>query len=183
MATKGILSKQTVDFHKPNTPLPNWNDPKIDIHLHKRRNGKKGIFDIAVPLNSERPVRVEGKTGAVPNDILDEVEKAFRDVAQRKKFVNNLIAVLSNYPNFKNRPEDMKNIHGALKKIATAFGLDWQNLVALTHTPSTNLYKAEIRDESYRVYYVSIDRKRISAGNTSKTLLNEDIYPLGPIIL
>ena len=163
--------------------MPDWNDPKSDIHLHKRRNGKKGIFDIAVPLNSERPVRVEGKTGVVPNDILDEVEKAFRDVALRKKFVDNLIAVLSNYPNFKNGPEDIKNVHGALKKIATAFGLDWGNLIALTHTASTNLYKAEIRDESYHVYYVSIDRNRISAGDTSKTLLSEDIYPLGPMIL
>ncbi|MBR6972711.1 MAG: hypothetical protein IKH89_08225 [Bacteroidales bacterium] len=104
-------------------------DPANDIHLDKTvydRKKKRDTYQIRVPLNSERPVSINGKkNNEIPGRILDEIREAFANNEKRERFIKEMNDVLMNYPILNGEISMEDRVFDALKRVASAFGLNW----------------------------------------------------------
>lgn len=175
---KGLIKKQTIiiDDHSRCTAHAYFDDDNADIHLDKK--AKTGEYRIRVPLNTNRPVRVEirGRRNAqeiVPNNIREEVREAFADPDTRADFIRDLIDTLKNYPYLEPRREarrrrDIDKAYGALRRLSKHFGLEWSNRTVRLYLKEYMTYgtrcMATITDGP-DMYYLAIDKKQIVASD------------------
>lgn len=161
-----ILEKQSIridDHHWGTREEKNWDKSSRDIHFEKstqtRIDGKKRTVKIKIPLNSDRPIRIDdGKQsyGEVPRILLKEINDAFEDPLLRFNFVSNIYDVLLN---FKSNTEDREKAKVALKKIAAAFGLLWNDEMIRSQI---NKYSVKLKNGDEK-YQISIDKSKIEA--------------------
>ena len=66
MGLKSLIENQTIiidDHKRGNREIKNWDDIQNDVHIDKktnfRINGKKQNFRIRIPINSDRPIKIE----------------------------------------------------------------------------------------------------------------------------
>ena len=87
MGLKRLIEDQTIiidDHIRGNRELKNWDDPSVDVHIDKSTNSKiNGEWQrvrIRVPINSNRPIKVENKKGKleeIPRRLKKEIKDAF----------------------------------------------------------------------------------------------------------
>ena len=139
----------------------NWDDPRYEIHLHKstkyKIEGKKCDVDIIVPLNHINQVRCKRNNKQsidIPKSIRKEIQKAFEDSDKRSNFVKELSIAVSQYKSSKTEED---RIYDSLKKIGTAFGIDFSSDYSIIHTyTSGHMHKTfnivtHNREEWYRI--------------------------------
>jgi len=175
---KSLIKKQSlrIDNHRRGVgSIDYYDDPANDIHLDKTvydRRKKRDTYQIRIPLNSKRPVSINGKeNNDIPGRILDEIREAFENSEKRKRFIKETMAVLMNYPVL-NGEENIENrAFDALKRIASAFGLVWdeeliEKFIRETRTMGTK-YIALLPTNDF-ICYLAVEPKHIVVADYDK---------------
>lgn len=124
-----------IDAHgheeNPNVRKRLYDDPKYDLHFHKKTNpisinGKKECTaEIRIPLNNlnrEISIEISGNSeDTIPRKLKKEIKEALRDKSTREDFVKELEKIMSTYPSVKNNREKTED---ALRRLANAFGIN-----------------------------------------------------------
>jgi len=176
---KSLLKKQTlsIDDHLWGAgEVKDWDGKEKDIHLEKETTypieGKIQCVIIKVPLNSERPIKIENKDTKkdidIPRKLKEEIQAAFDDTKIRKNFINDLEKELKNYSSILSNEE---KAHKALKNISKHFGLNWTERKSsmYDHENGKRIRYTELyNDIDEKIYYITINKERIQLGELDK---------------
>lgn len=181
---KALIKDQRVriDNHRQGTGGINYyDDPSNDIHLDKTvydGRKEKDIYQIRVPLNSERPVTINRDEDLrMPNRIIREIRDAFNDADTRKHFINEVRDVLKNYPlkhkaqGFVIEEEIERRVYDAMRRIALCFGLEWKEEQLKKYIRETQTYGKRyigLLTEKDNTYYLAFENKRIIVADYDK---------------
>ena len=104
MGLKSLIENQTIiidDHKRGNREIKNWDDIQNDVHIDKktnfRINGKKQNFRIRIPINSDRPIKIENTRkntlADLPGRFQKEIREAFEDkvVREHRRFVESVV--------------------------------------------------------------------------------------------
>lgn len=173
-----------IDDHRRGHAHAHFDEEDADIHLDKK--AKSGKYRIRVPLNTNRPVTIEmngrrNEVEEVPQHIAREIRDAFEDADKRRRFVEDIVQELRNYPYLdeakeNDRNRDINRAFGALRRISRRFGLDWSNRTVRTFLKEYRLYglrcMATITDGP-NMYYLSVDTKHFMIADFMAIGLND----------
>ena len=169
MDIKGLLNNQKIriDHHQRGSNSPNnWDDPTCDIHIDKYVHDNKDKYKIKIPINSNRPITVNGKNGMnIPKRLLKEINEIFNNDTTRQSFVKRICKVISIYKSDKlNQEQRAKQAIGYIRK---AFGLKTPKYIFKDDIK--NFY-AGLYCHNLQYYYVIIKGKFIFCS------LNEGVW-------
>lgn len=123
---KKLIDNQQIriDSHQRGSGKANIWNPIEDVHLHKIVNRKKKeSYEIRVPLNSERPITINGyENKDIPQFIKDEIEEALNNDSVKERFIEDISKAVTDYYSEKLSKE--QRAWQALGRIGKAFGLD-----------------------------------------------------------
>ena len=161
--------KIRIDNHRRGTGgIDYFDDPANDIHLDKTMydgKKKKGSYQIRVPLNSNRPVTVNrDEEKEIPKRLLEEVQSAFVDDEKRKRFVKEMSDVLNGYPIKDKNQANVDKVKTAMRKVADAFGLGWNEGKVLNFihgTATQGLTFISLLPRKGDIYYLTMNYKGI----------------------
>lgn len=126
MGIKKLIDYQQIriDSHQRGSGKANTWHPIEDVHLHKIINRKKKeSYEIRVPLNSERPITINGYGNKdIPQFIKDEIEEALKNNHVREQFIRDIDTAVANY--YSENLSKEQRARQALGHIGKAFGLD-----------------------------------------------------------
>ena len=170
MSLKPLINKQTIiiDDHKRGVgEVKNWDDPAADIHIDKTTkypiDGKKQAVRIRIPINSNRPIRVETakvkKQSEVPNQLKREIIKAFSNRNTRGRFIADVLDILKD---FESKSSNEDKARETLEKLSGHFDLEWTGDTIKTFVKDAlDTYTETYIDEKGELYYITIDKKKI----------------------
>ena len=173
MALNGLIKKQTIiiDDHKRGSQeVKNWDDPSSDIHIDKTTNfpldGKRQKVRIRIPINSDRPIKIENgkrqELNEIPKKLYREIRKALKNKQIRNRFIFEIIDVLDNFETALSNVEKAKSI---LMRIAKHFGLDWPTETIINYAEDVLLaYTLVYQKNPKEEYFAKIDRHKIEIG-------------------
>lgn len=173
MALNGLIKKQTIiiDDHKRGSQeVKNWDDPSSDIHIDKITNfpldGKRQKVRIRIPINSDRPIKIENgkrqELNEIPKKLYREIRKALKNKQIRNCFISEIIDVLDNFETALSNEEKAKSI---LMRIAKHFGLDWPTETIINYAEDVLLaYTLVYQKNPKEEYFAKIDRHKIEIG-------------------
>lgn len=181
---KALIKDQRVriDNHRKGAGgIDYYDDPANDIHLDKTvydGRKEKDIYQIRVPLNSERPVTINRDEDLrMPNRIMQEIQKAFQDADTRQHFIDEVWDVLKNYP-LKNKEKAVAKdeeiegrVYEAMRRIALCFGLEWKDEQLKKNIRETQSYGTRyigLLTEKDETYYLAFENKRIIVADYDK---------------
>ena len=184
--------KLRIDNHRRGTrSIDYYDDPSNDIHLDKTvYDGRKAkeIYQIRVPLNSDRPVTINGDESILmPNRIMREIREAFQDEGIRKNFINEVRDVLKNYPlknkdKYKGADEEeilQKKVYAAMSRIARCFDLKWDEGQIKKYIRETKKHGKRyigLAEEKDNTYYLAFEQSNITVGDYTKILKNKSTF-------
>jgi len=133
MSIKKLIDNQTIiiDDHKRGSgEVKNWNDSANDVHIDKSTNlridGRYQKVRIRIPINSERPVKIENSRNesidSIPKKIIKEIKEAFEDKETRDRFIKDLIDTLRNFGEIL---ENEERVRQTLERLSKHFDLKW----------------------------------------------------------
>jgi hypothetical protein len=175
MNLKKLINNQTisVDDHKwGNGEIKEWDLESTDIHLEKktktRIDGEYRTVTIKVPLNSDRPIKIENKEKHesledVPRRLKKEIKAAFANETKRENFIKDLILVLKDFHSILGT---MSNARQALLRIAKHFEIDltYENMIK-SFDDVIQRYTESFEDKDGIKYYMTVNNKRIKIGD------------------
>lgn len=152
------------NHHRGTRGIDYYDDPANDIHLDKTMydgKKKKGVYQIQVPLNSSRPVTVNhDEEKEIPRRLLEEIQNEFADEEKRKRFVKEMSDVLNGYPIKDKNHANVDKVKTAMKKVADAFELGWDegNVLNFVHSTATQgLTFISLLPRKECMYYLTIN--------------------------
>ena len=174
MSLKPLIQNQTLKIDDHNwgaREYKKWDLSNKDVHIDKSTkrpvNGKKQNVRIRIPINSDRPLKIENQRGNimddVPRSLKKEITSAFEDKTIREEFINDLVDVLKNYDSIL---DNLGKVSEALKKISKHFDLDWTDQNIQGHIEGyLDKYTQVYRDDKGEQFFITVDRRRITLGN------------------
>jgi hypothetical protein len=176
MALKGLIEKQTIiiDDHKRGSrEMKNWDDLTADVHIDKTTNypvnGERQNIRIKVPINSERPLKIENakkkQLDNIPRQLRKEIQNAFEDKQKRESFIKDIVEHIKN---FNTILESETSVRQVLSNISKHFDLEWTKEKIVTYTNDVlSLYTQNYTDENGRQFYITVDSEKIKIGENS----------------
>lgn len=176
MGLKSLIENQTIiidDHKRGNREIKNWDDIQNDVHIDKktnfRINGKKQNFRIRIPINSDRPIKIENTRkntlADLPGRFQKEIREAFEDKVVREQFITDLISTLRNYHTVLDNEERVRQI---LKHLSRHFDLRWtEEKITTYRNDIQEVYTQTYRDDDGRVYFITLDRQKIKIGENN----------------
>jgi hypothetical protein len=176
MALKGLIEKQTIiiDDHKRGSrEVKNWDDSTADVHIDKTTNypvnGERQNIRIKVPINSERPLKIENakkkQLDDIPRQLRKEIQDAFEDKQKRENFIKDIVEHIKN---FNTILESETRVRQVLSNISKHFDLEWTKEKIATYTNDIlSLYTQTYTDENGRQFYITVDNEKIKIGENS----------------
>lgn len=174
MSLKPLIQNQTLkidDHNWGSGEIKKWDSDNRDVHIDKSTKytleGKKQKIRIKIPINSERPLKIENQKGIslnqIPQKLRKEINSAFENKEIREAFINDLVEVLENYDSIL---DTIEKVNEALKNISKHFDLNWTNQNIQSHINGfLSRYTQVYSDERGEQFYITIDKKRITLGN------------------
>lgn len=174
MSLKNLIKDQIIiiDDHKRGTgEIKNFDNPENDIHIDKETNfpinGKRQKLKIRIPINSDRPIKVESKrkTINIPSKLNREIKNAFKDKKIRESFIKDILKILKNYKSVLSTEE---NVIKVLEKLSNHFDLNWTAETIKKYRDDalisyTQLYK----DNKERYFFIKLDNQKITIGENN----------------
>ncbi len=176
MALKGLIEKQTIiiDDHKRGSrEVKNWDDLTADVHIDKTTNfpynGERQDIRIKVPINSERPLKIENAKkkplADIPRQLRREIQSAFQDKQKRESFIKDIIEHIKNFDTIL---ESEKRVQQVLSNISKHFDLKWTNEKIATYSKDAlALYTQTYTDDEGRQYLITVDTDKIKIGENN----------------
>jgi hypothetical protein len=176
MALKQLIENQTliIDDHKKGSgEVKNWDEKSIDIHIdkltHYKIEGKRQQIRIKIPLNSERPIKIENSNkkqlDRIPRQLISEIKTAFENKHKRESFIKDIVNHIRNYSSIL---ENEQKIRQVLSNISKHFDLKWTNEKIATYTKDTLvLYTETFTDNEGKNYFITASEEDIKIGETT----------------
>lgn len=176
MALKELIENQTIiiDDHKRGSQeVKNWDDPSSDIHIDKTTNfpleGKIQKVRIRIPINSDRPIKIENEkrqeVNEIPRKLRREINRALEDKQIRNSFISEVMDVLDNFDTALSNEDKARAV---LTRISKHFGLDWPTETITNYTKDVLLtYTLVYQKNPKEEYFAKIDRDKIEIGQYS----------------
>lgn len=176
MALKELIKKQmiVIDDHKRGSQeVKNWDNQYCDIHIDKTTNfplgGKIQKVRIRIPINSDRPIKIEnGKregVNEIPSKLRREINRALEDRQIRNRFISEVMDVLNNFDTALSSEDRAKAV---LTRISKHFGLDWPTETITNYAKDVLLTYTLIYQKNHKEeYFAKIDRDKIELGEYS----------------
>jgi len=163
-----------------------WDNSEQDIHIdkitHKNINGKRIEARIRIPVNSQRPIKIDivnnvGKPKKIltilERNLVNEISQALSDSAARQNFVNDLLAILANYPSVLSDVEKAKD---CMTRLANHFKLTKKVSQDLIDYVDDRFKKKKIErvaaiyaSERPGAYFIQINTSSITMGQVENT--------------
>lgn len=176
MALKGLINKQSIiiDDHKRGIrEIKKWDNPEVDVHIDKITNfpleGVRQSVRIKVPINSNRPIKIENRKrqelNEIPSRLKKEIQRALEDKEKRERFIADIIEVLLD---FETVLSDEERVRQVISNLSKHFELRWtKNQIATYANDSLRTYTQFLIDDLGNEFYISIDKQKIKiAENT-----------------
>lgn len=182
MALKGLIKKQTIiidDHKRGNQEIKNWDSNNSDVHIDKKTNypieGKRQNIRIRIPINSQRPIKIEYghkmKLKDIPSKLSREIQNAFEDKEQRDRFIRDIVEYIKNFDTLLKNEDRVKNV---LSNISMHFDLKWtKDKIAIYTKDALSFYTQSYTDDSGKKYFISVDKDKITVGEKSGFAKNE----------
>lgn len=176
MSLKNLIKNQTIiidDHKRGNGEIKNWDDPAADIHIDKTTNypinGKKQKVRIRIPINSNRPIKIQNSRRHnlkdIPGQLEREIKQAFEDKTIRLRFITELISILKSYKTILDSETQVQQI---LKTLSQHFNLNWTERKIATYTNEIlQVYTQTYSDSDGRAFFITVDRNKIKIGETT----------------
>ncbi|WP_313381447.1 hypothetical protein [Proteiniphilum saccharofermentans] len=176
MALDGLIKKQTIiiDDHKRGSQeVKNWDDPSSDIHIDKTTNfpldGKIQKVRIRIPINSDRPIKIENEkrqeVNEIPRKLHREINRALENKQIRNSFISEVMDVLDNFETALSNEDKAKSV---LTRISKHFGLDWPTETIANYAKDVLLaYTLVYQKNPKEEYFAKIDKHKIEIGQYS----------------
>jgi len=173
MSLRPLIDKQKIridDHKRGNREIKNWKDKALDVHIDKETyypiDGKIQKVKIRVPINSDRAVSVEIGKGSrqteVPRRLKKEIIDALSNNEIREPFIKDVVDVLKD---FDSTLSDETKASETLEKLSKHFDMKWTGKTIKTMVDNTlNVYTQTYSDENKKLYYVTIDERKIEIG-------------------
>ena len=173
MALKGLIEKQTIiiDDHKRGSrEVKNWDDSSADVHIDKTTNypvnGERQNIRIKVPINSERPLKIENakkkQLDDIPRQLRKEIQNAFEDKQKRENFIKDIVEHIKN---FNTILESKTRVKQVMSNISKHFDLEWTEKEIVTYINDVlELYTQNYTDNKGRKFAITVDKEKIIIG-------------------
>lgn len=176
MALKGLIEKQTIiiDDHKRGSrEVKNWDDKTADVHIDKSTNfpieGERQAIRIKVPINSDRPLKIENAKkqtlNEIPRQLRREIQKAFENKDERESFISDIIDHIKNFDTILSSEERVRQV---LSNISRHFDLDWTTEKIATYSDDIlSLYTEKYTDNEGKHFFITVDKEKIKIGENN----------------
>ncbi|WP_316635980.1 hypothetical protein [uncultured Flavobacterium sp.] len=176
MSLKGLIENQTIiiDDHKRGSrEIKNWDDESNDVHIDKTTNfpldGKRQKVRIRIPINSNRPIKIENQKKdtltQIPKQLEREIKKAFENTGKRRDFILEIINILKDFETSLNNEDRAKQI---LENLSNHFGLKWTGEKIATYAKEVLMAYTEVFEDKKGVnFFMKIDKEKIEIGQNS----------------
>lgn len=176
MALSELIDGQTIiiDDHKRGAQeQKNWDEVRNDIHIDKTTNfpleGKIQKVRIRIPINSDRPIKIENErrqqVDDIPRKLQREIHRALEDRDARNSFVSEVLKVLEDFDTALSDEERAKAI---LTRISRHFGLNWPTETITNYAKDVLLvYTLVYTKPTGEEYFAKLDRDKIELGQYS----------------
>jgi len=176
MAIKGLIERQTIiiDDHKRGTgEVKNWDKKDVDVHIDKTTNfpvkGKRQNIRIKVPINSDRPLKMENAKSKshnkIPLQLKREIKKAFENKAQRERFIKDILEHIKNFDTILSSEVRVRQV---LSNISEHFDLEWTKEKIATYSNDVlSLYTQNYTDEKGGQFFITVDKFKIKIGENN----------------
>ena len=176
MALKELIKKQTIiiDDHKRGSrEVKNWDDKTADVHIDKKTNfpvdGKRQNITIKVPINSDRPLKIENakkeQLNDIPTKLKGEIQSAFEDKKKRERFINDIIKHIKNFDTILSNEKRVKRF---LSNISKHFDLKWTDEKIATYSDDIlSLYTQKYTDDDGGQFFITVDKNKIKIGENN----------------
>lgn len=176
MSLKGLIDKQTIiiDDHKRGSrEVRNWDDQAADVHIDKTTNfpvnGERQDIRIRVPINSQRPIKIENakkkKFEEIPRQLRREIQSAFEDEQKRGSFIKDIVDHIRTFDTIL---DNEKRVQQVLSNISKHFDLKWtKEKIATYSNDALSLYTQSYTDIEGRQYFITIDKEKIKIGENN----------------
>jgi hypothetical protein len=178
MGIKGLIDDQTIiiDDHKRGSgEIKNWDNKATDIHIDKFTNfpvdGKRQKVRIKIPINSDRDINIENRTGGtlneIPRKLQKEIKKAFEDKTLRDRFITDVFYVVKNFDSILS---DEEKAHQILKKLSKHFNLKWtEENIAIYSNGILNQYTELYTDQNRNMFFIQLNKEKITIGQDNNS--------------
>lgn len=176
MALKGLIERQIIiiDDHKRGSrEVKNWDDKTIDVHIDKTTNfpveGERQDIRIKVPINSDRPIKIENakkhRLNEIPRQLRREIQRAFDSKEERERFISDVIEHIKNFDTILSSEYRVRQV---LSNISKHFDLDWTNEKIATYSDDIlSLYTEKYIDDRGRQFFITVDAEKIKIGENN----------------
>jgi len=174
MSLKNLIADQTIiiDDHKRGTgEIKDFDLSENDVHIDKETNfpidGKRQKLKIRIPINSDKPIKIENKRGQIPipSQLNKEIKRAFENEKVRNDFIRDVLETLMNYQSALNSEEKAVKI---LERLSKHFDLNWNEEIVTKYKDQVLLaYTQFYTDERKRRFFIKLDRDKITIGENN----------------
>lgn len=176
MSLKGLIENQTIiiDDHKRGSrEIKNWDDESNDVHIDKTTNfpidGKRQKVRIRIPINSNRPIKIQNQNKdalkKIPKKLEKEIREAFENTEKRMDFIREIIQILKNFKTSLRNEDRAKQI---LENLSNHFGLKWTGEKIATYVKEVLMVYTEVfEDEKGENFFMKIDKDKIEIGQNT----------------
>lgn len=176
MALKKLIENQIIiinDHKRGSREAKNWDDLTTDVHIDKTTNfpinGKRLDIRIRVPINSERPLKIDNKKKKtykdIPLSLKHEIQSAFEDRQKRERFIKDIIEHIKNFDTILSSEQRVKQV---LSNISKHFDLEWTKEKLATYSNDIlALYSQSYTDATGRQFFIIVDNEKIKIGENN----------------
>lgn len=176
MALKGLIERQTIiiDDHKRGSrEVKNWDDKSADVHIDKKTqypvNGARQDIRIKVPINSDRPLKIENakkkQLNEIPSQLRREIQRAFENKQERERFIQDIIEHIKNFDTILSSEDRVRQV---LLNISKHFDLKWPSEKIATYSNDIlSLYTQNYTDNNGRQFFITVEKDKIKIGENN----------------
>lgn len=176
MALKELIKNQTIiiDDHKRGIgEVKNWDDKSVDVHIDKTTNfpwnGKRQNIRIKIPINSDRPIKIENARKKelydIPSKLKREIQKAFENKQKRELFINDIVENIKSFDTILSSEEVVQQV---LNNISKHFELKWtEDKISIFTNGVLAQYSQSYTDNDGKEYFISVDTQTIKIGENN----------------
>lgn len=183
MSLKNLIQDQIIiiDDHKRGSgEIKNFDNQQNDIHIDKQTNypinGKIQKLKIRIPINSDKPIKVENKRKEIdiPSRLNKEIKEAFENKKTRESFIKDILETLKNYESTLNSEEKAIKV---LERLSKHFNLDWDKETIKKYSDDVLLaYTQFYTDKKGRRFFIKLDNDKITIAENNGYAKQFEIY-------
>lgn len=129
-------------------------------------NGKRQQVRIKVPINSDRPIKVENarkkELNEIPGQLKREIQRAFQNKTKRDSFIKDIVEHIKNFSTILENEERVKQV---VSNISKHFDLKWTEDKISTYTNDVLMLYSQLHtDDAGNEFFISVDKEKIRIG-------------------